>query len=137
MAAAACKYVSKACVSAYSESIYFGHSVSQRTLLDNTSMYRDCAVPATSYLTDTCRDTLRNEEVMSIVAMDNNQRGERMKYQRGGKSSTFTLVTCMIAIQPQFNIHPASRLCGINWDGPQEQIICRKRIHNPSRFKSI
>ena len=61
METAACKYGSKACVSSYSDSIYFGKSVSQRTLLDNNSMFR-------------------NEEVMSIVVMYNNQRGERMKY---------------------------------------------------------
>ena len=35
--------------------------------------------------------------------MDNNQKGERMKYQREDKSSSFTLVTCMIAVQPQIN----------------------------------
>ena len=109
MATSACKYGSKACVSSYSESVYFGHSVSHRTLLDNTSVFRDCSTssPPNTYLTDTCKDTLRNEDNMSIVAMDNNQRGERMKYQRGSKSSTYTLVTCMIAIEPQYKSHPA------------------------------
>ena len=44
--------------------------------------------------------------------MDNNQRGERLKYQRGGEISTYTLVTCMIAIEPQLNVHqPSVEVC--------------------------
>ena len=114
MATAACKYGSKACVSAFSESIYFGYSVSHITLLNHTAVFRDCSDPTSTYLTDTCKDTLRNEEEFSVVAMDNNQRGERMKYQRGGKSSTYILVTCMIAIEPQFNQHSPSVACHLN-----------------------
>ena len=49
-----------------------------------------------------------------MVTMNNNQRGERMKYQRGGKSSTYTLVTCMVAIEPQFKSHPASTTSWLN-----------------------
>ena len=88
MTITACKYGSKACVSTHSESIYVGHLVSQRTLLNNISMFRDCSNSLNIHLTDTYKDVLCNKYDISIVAMYNNQRGKRIKYQHRGKGST-------------------------------------------------
>lgn len=72
-------------------------------------------------------EILRKEDEMSILAMDNNQRGERMKYQRGSKSSTCTLVTCMIAIEQQYNTCPPSTSIFLNTSAR----VPIKYIHQP------
>ena len=94
----AARYGSRSSVNSFSPSVYFGHSVSSKNLFWNTVNYRDCVSTGATFLTKACKNKLSEEDSFSIIVMDNNQKGERMKYQRGRKSNNFTLVTCMIAI---------------------------------------
>ena len=100
--AASVRYGSRGSHYSFNESIYFGHCVSARTMLAKTECFRDNYKKYSRYFTEQCTNTIEREEEMNIVVMDNNQKGQRYKMQRGGKSSSYTVVTCSVALKCQF-----------------------------------
>ena len=83
----------------FDQGTYFGHSTSHLTFMRNTAEFRDSKDE--QIYTDKCRLTIsEGNNDFIVMAMDNNQRGQRRKQQRHGISNTFIVVTHSIAIKP-------------------------------------
>ena len=54
-------------------------------------------------LTEKCKEKLSEEKYFSSIVIDNNQKGEILKQQRESKSSSFSLVDCVMLVQLQNN----------------------------------
>ena len=98
----AARYGSKTDGSAsFSESVFYGSATTHNTLIRNTAQYRDDKENNILRYTERCRDTIAMaDNNFIIIAMDNNQRGQRKKQQRDGSSNTFMVVTHSMGIKP-------------------------------------
>ena len=85
----------------FSEAVFFGTATTHNTLIRNTRKYRDNKIDGKMVFTCKCRDTIaKAHDKFIVIAMDNNQRGQRKKQQREGTSNNFIVVTHSMAIKP-------------------------------------
>ena len=84
----------------FSDAVFFGSATTHNTLIRNTSQYRDNKKDNKMVYTDRCRSTIAgSDDNFIIIAMDNNQRGQRKKQQREGTSNMFIVVTHSMPIK--------------------------------------
>ena len=85
----------------YNEAVFFGTATTHNTLIRNTAKYRDDRKNKEMRYTNRCRSTISSaHDSFIIIAMENNQRGQRKKQQREGTSNNFIVVTHSMAIKP-------------------------------------
>ena len=66
--------------------------------------FRDVRLGDTQAYTGKCRKVINEgHDDFIVMAMDNNQRGQRRKQQRHGISNSFMVVTHSVAIKPTIN----------------------------------
>ena len=124
----------------FSEAVFFGCATTHNTLIRNTAQYRDDQKNGKMVYTDQCRNTIRtSHEDFIVIAMDNNQRGQRRKQQRHGISNQYIVVTHSMALQPQTTTSKELLSGGIYNHKPiisylEQQIVS---VHNMSGFESI